>query len=112
MTIAESPRTLVVRDLGSLTGASPDDPTLVWLQGEHDLSSVNALSEALSRAIADDDRDVIVDLSRVEFMGAATLGVLLRARQDLLSRSRALTLRAPSQPARRVLDACGVDSVA
>jgi anti-anti-sigma factor len=112
MTIAEAPTALVFRDLRGPTGRSADDPTVVWLRGEHDLSTVHLLSEALSRAIAEDERDVVVDLSRVEFMGAATVGVLLRARQDLLSRSRALTLRHPSPAARRVLDACGVASAA
>jgi anti-anti-sigma factor len=107
MTIAESPRARVGRDPGRLDG-SPDAPTVVWLRGDHDLSTVHDLSAVLSGAIADDDRDVVVDLSRVGFLSAATVGVLLRARQDLRSRSRSLTLRAPSPAADRVLAACGV----
>jgi anti-sigma B factor antagonist len=110
MAIAETARALVVTDLGGRT-SSADEPTVVWLRGEHDLSTIHALSDALSRAIAVDDRDLVVDLSNVEFMGAATIGVLVRARLDVQARGRTLTLRAPSRVASRVLGLCGVDLV-
>jgi anti-anti-sigma factor len=81
--------------------------TVVWLRGEHDVSTVAALSETLARAIARDDADVVVDLSEVQFMGAATVGVIIRARELLGSRSRNLALRSPSRCARRIVDLCG-----
>jgi anti-anti-sigma regulatory factor len=49
------------------------------------------------------DTDLVVDLSRVELMTAATIGVLARARELLALRSRSLVLRAPSVRARRTL---------
>jgi anti-anti-sigma factor len=81
--------------------------TVVWLRGEHDVSTVDALSETLAGAMAIGDCDLVVDLSEVEFMGAATIGVLVRARELLQSRSRSLVLRSPSRCARRILDLCG-----
>jgi anti-anti-sigma factor len=81
--------------------------TVVWLRGEHDVSTVDALSETLAGAMALDDCDLVVDLSEVQFMGAATIGVLVRARELLQSRSRSLVLRSPSRCARRILDLCG-----
>jgi len=81
--------------------------TLIWLRGEHDMSTVAELSETIARAIAIDDADLVVDLAEVEFMGAATVGVLSRARELLRVRSRALVLRSPSRSARRVLELCG-----
>jgi anti-anti-sigma factor len=81
--------------------------TVVWLRGEQDVSTVDALSETLAGAMAIDDCDLVVDLSKVEFMGAATIGVLIRARELLQSRSRSLVLRSPSRCARRILDLCG-----
>jgi anti-anti-sigma factor len=81
--------------------------TVVWLRGEHDVSTVAALSDTLAGAMAIDDCDLVVDLSEVEFMGAATIGVLVRARELLQSRSRSLVLRSPSSCARRILDLCG-----
>ena len=83
------------------------DRTVVWLRGEHDVSTVAALSELMARAIALDDADVVVDLSDVQFMGAATVGVIIRAREFLRLRSRFLVLRSPSESARRIIDVCG-----
>ncbi len=84
--------------------------TVVWLRGEHDASTVAALWETMGQAIALDDADLVVDLSGVEFMGSATVGVIIRAREALVprSRSRSLTLRSPSRCARRVLDLYGL----
>jgi anti-sigma B factor antagonist len=82
--------------------------TVVWLSGEHDLSTLDALSETLARAFALDDADVVLDLSGVQFMGAATIDVIVRAKGVLDLRSRALTLRSPSESAQRVVDLCGL----
>jgi anti-anti-sigma factor len=80
--------------------------TVVWLQGEHDVTTVAALSEAMARAIALDDSDLVIDLSGVEFMDAATIGVIVRARDFLAQRSRSMSLRSPSTCARRIIDVC------
>jgi anti-sigma B factor antagonist len=82
------------------------DRTVVWLRGEHDVSTVAALSQTMARAIALDDGDLVIDLSGVDFMDAATVGVIVRARDFLELQSRSLTLRAPSKYAARVLDLC------
>jgi anti-anti-sigma factor len=82
---------------------------VLWLGGEHDLSTQDFLSTRLARAIASLDADVVVDLSEIEFMDAGTVGVLLRARELLLLRSRLLALRAPSRRARLVIGLCGLD---
>jgi anti-anti-sigma factor len=81
--------------------------TVVWLRGEHDVSTVAALSETMARAMAHDGADLVVDLSEVQFMGAATVGVIVRARELLGLRSRSLVLRSPSRCARRIFDLCG-----
>jgi anti-anti-sigma factor len=81
----------------------------VQLEGEHDIANLFALAESLAIAIALDKGDVIVDLSRVEFMGAETVDLLIRARVFLQEQSRMLTLQAAAPCAQRVLDLCGVD---
>ena len=78
--------------------------TVVWLRGEHDLSTTSALWQTMARAIELTDADVIVDLRDVEFIGAATVSIIVRAAQLLQQRSRCLTLRSPSKRALRVLD--------
>ena len=62
-------------DIGTAGVARAAGRTVVWLRGEHDISTVDALANVLARAIAFDD-DVVVDLCDVEFMGAATVGVI------------------------------------
>jgi anti-anti-sigma factor len=102
------PFSLTVSRRGLLGFARRDAArTVVWLRGEHDVSSVAALSETMARAIALDDADLVVDLSDVQFMGAATVGVIARARELLALRSRSLTLRSPPRCARRILDLSG-----
>ena len=82
------------------------DHTLVSLRGEYDIASLYGLAESLAIAIALDDGDLVVDLSKFEFMGAETVGVLMRARRLLREQSRSITLRAPAACAQRVLDLC------
>src|SRR5687768_658417 len=102
------PSSLTVSRRGLLAFARRDAArTVVWLRGEHDVSTVAALSETMARAIARDDADLVVDLSEVQFMGAATVGVIVRAQELLGLRSRSLALRSPSRCARRILDLCG-----
>jgi anti-sigma B factor antagonist len=94
------------RPVGSEIG-----PIVVWLWGEHDISTDTALCLTLARAIAVGRAGVIVDLSGVEFMGASTLGVIARARELLHQGSASLTVRSPSAFVRRVIGVCGLDDL-
>lgn len=100
---------MIVSEIASV--AREVDRTVVWLRGEHDTSTAVELSLVIAEAIALDDADVVVDLSDVEFMGAATVGVIVRSRELLRTRSRTLLLRSPSRCARRVLDLCDLSYV-
>jgi anti-anti-sigma factor len=86
-------------------------PIVVWLRGEHDLSTDDALRATSARAIALDSAGPVLDLSEVEFMAASTFGVIVRAREFLRQRSRSLTVRCPSAFVRRVIDACGLNDL-
>jgi hypothetical protein len=81
--------------------------TIVWLRGVHDVSTIDAVTEILALAIALDDADLTLDLSRVESMALATVGVIIRSREFLRSRSRSLALRSPSMCARGTLRQAG-----
>lgn len=87
------------------------EPTVVWLIGEHDTSTVGQLSATLARAIAVDDSDVVLDLTGVRFMDASTLHVLLKAQGFLTRRGRSLMLRAPGLCARLVLKSSGLTTL-
>jgi anti-anti-sigma factor len=82
--------------------------TAVWLDGEHDMATVGLLADALSKAIFIDDADLIVDLGGVTFIDAATIGVVIRARNILRPHARNLTMRRPQPCAARLLDLCGL----
>jgi anti-anti-sigma factor len=84
----------------------PPPHVVVWLRGEHDGFTVHELVVTMARAITLGDAELVVDLSGVEFMGAATAGVLIRSRALLRTRSRSLVLRSPSRSARHLLDLC------
>ena len=85
--------------------------TIVWLDGEHDIATVSRLAGNLATAIASDDTDLVVDMSGVEFIGAASISVMLRGQILLHARSRELTVRDPSRCARRVIDICGLEGL-
>lgn len=81
---------------------------VVALRGEQDVSTAPRVAEALAGAGAVVDGDVVVDLSGVMFMDAAIVTALLAGREDLRSQSRAMTLRAPSRIASRILGMCNL----
>jgi len=58
---------------GARAGAEPG-PTVVWLTGEHDISTDGALSQVLARAMALGATALVIDLSELGFIGASTLG--------------------------------------
>jgi anti-anti-sigma factor len=92
------------------TGAG-EDPTVVWLTGEHGISTDGALSRALARAIALGATALVIDLSEIQFMGASTLGTIVRAREYLGRRSGSLTVRCAPPFVRRLIDICGLDDL-
>jgi anti-sigma B factor antagonist len=81
---------------------------VVALRGELDAAALSSLAESFDDAITRDDSDVVIDLAGVEFIGAAWIGAFVRSRADLQAQDRALTLRAPSPAAGRLLGLCGL----
>ena len=81
--------------------------TVVWLDGEHDVSSRLALGSVIDRAADLDRCDVVVDLHGVTFMDASTIGALVAARNRMRARGLSLSVRAPSAVALWVLAVSG-----
>jgi anti-anti-sigma factor len=100
--VHSSPPTLGPR---SVPPTPSDDPALVRLTGEHDLSTVAALSTTLSRAI-NHGGNLAVDMRKVTFLDASTVGVLVQTQRLLHRRSRSLTVHSPSTCTRRILEIC------
>jgi anti-anti-sigma factor len=87
---------------------SNETHTVVALRGELDAAALSSLAESYDDAIEQDASDVVIDLAGVDFIGAAWIGAFVRSRTYLASHDRALTVRAPSPVAHRLLDLCGL----
>jgi anti-anti-sigma factor len=103
----ESPSVSVTRPGPRCLGSDPLR-TVVWVRGEHDMATRAELFVTIAQAARLADDDVVVDLSGVTFMDASTMGALVLAHNRLRARSRSLCVRAPSPPARRLFDVCGL----
>lgn len=98
----ESPQVIVV------LARDPTQETVIWLGGEHDLSSVEELAQAITRAVDSGPSDLVIDLSGVEFMDSATIHQILAARMRLGARGRKARVRDPSPSAHYLLKICGL----
>ncbi len=107
MSAVEFPPGRVRRRRPAVLSGCDADHNVVWVRGAQDASTAVALCMTVARAIAFDDSDLVVDLSEVTFMDAATVAVMIRAEAFLRDRSRCLTLRAPSTHARGALGVGG-----
>lgn len=100
-----------VADLPSAPTSPGPDAVVVWLRGEHDVSTDGALRRTLARAIAPGGAGLVLDLSEVTFMGSSTLEVIARTREFLRQQSASLTVRSPSALVRRIISVCGLDDL-
>ena len=87
---------------------SETDCTVVWVRGEHDIATQDSLAVAIACAAELDDLPLVVDLGGVTFIDASIIGVLVGSRDRLRSRLQTLQVRAPSPPALRLLEVCGL----
>lgn len=81
---------------------------VVALRGEADVSTRHELCDILSRAIARGPGDVLIDLTDVSFVDAATGRILASAQQLLKKDHRGLGFRTPPYSAQRVLHLFGM----
>lgn len=76
--------------------------------GELDILTAPTLRAELARLPG---RDLVVDLSRVDFFGGIGISILLDVQQRLCGAGYTLTLRRPTRLVRRLLTACELDAV-
>ncbi len=67
-------------------------PRTIRLFGELDLRSAREIQSALSEAVGDRTRELIVDLRKVSFIDSTALGALVRAAEQLRNQGRMMTL--------------------
>jgi anti-sigma B factor antagonist len=73
------------------------------LRGELDIGTAPALDEAVSGALDDGCREVVLDLAGTTFIDSAGLGALLRAARTVDARKAKMAVRSPPGSEARVL---------
>jgi anti-sigma B factor antagonist len=87
-----------------------DGATLIYVSGEIDIATCERLRDAIEPHLGP-QQTIILDLSGVEFMDSACLGVLVQARGTLTTDGGSLFLRNPSEAAHRLVTISGLDDL-
>jgi len=88
-----------------------DGQAVVALRGEFNLADTPGVASHLIAAVAACGPSVIVDLAGLEGIGYSGLSVLLRVRKWTRQSGGNLSLAAPRQPVRQILEATGLIDV-
>ncbi|MBI4568280.1 MAG: STAS domain-containing protein [Planctomycetes bacterium] len=84
-----------------------DEVALLRVSGYLDLGTAPDLEDAVNRELDDGYCDIVVDLSRVDYISSAGVGVIIRGVQDAREEGGNLVLLRPSKPVMNVLDTLG-----
>jgi anti-anti-sigma factor len=87
----------------------PDGALVITPVGEADVYTVAPLRHALTDAAREGSPRVVVDLDRLTFMDASTLGVLLDARHSIVAAGGTFTIRCHGGHPRRLLSLIGLE---
>lgn len=97
-------------DVGSLC-LGVDGVAMVRLHGELDLATRQELEELLAAAGALVVSTVVVDMSRVSFIDAGSIGVLVATWRAARDRGRRCVVRGLAEQPARVFDVLGLDGL-
>lgn len=87
------------------------DKAEVAVTGELDFHSAPKLRETILGLVADGNVDVIVDLSKLDFIDSSGLGILVAAFNRTREEGGSLYLRSPSPQTSRVLEISGLNKL-
>jgi stage II sporulation protein AA (anti-sigma F factor antagonist) len=90
----------------------PTDTTRSYakLRGELDLATAPRLERLLDELCRDGYRQITLDMSGLQFLGASALSVFVRVDQALRAAGGELVLTRPSRMASRILSITGLDT--
>jgi anti-sigma B factor antagonist len=85
-----------------------DERRVLVLDGELDIGSAPMLEEEIAEACSEDAKDVVIDMTCVEFIDSIGLGAILRGQEICAENDRGYYVT-PAQPhARRLFEVTGV----
>ena len=95
----------------SLATHSVSDHVVLEIGGEIDVYTAPRLRERLIDMVGSGEKNVIVDLGRVEFLDSTGLGVLVGAHRRLRATGGSLRLVCPHERLLKIFRITGLDSV-
>jgi anti-sigma B factor antagonist len=95
----------------SLATRSVSDHVVLEIGGEIDVYTAPRLRERLIEMVASGDKNIVVDLARVEFLDSTGLGVLVGAHRRLRATGGSLRLVCPHERLLKIFRITGLDSV-
>ena len=84
------------------------DPSTIALEGEIDAHTAPDLA-ARYVELSPGDGDIVIDMSKVDFMDSSGLRVIIELHQRAEQASRRLVLRAPSHSVARLIEVSGLN---
>lgn len=94
---------------GTFTADFDDDTRVLTLSGELDEAAATVLRDTLTSHTDDYSKSLVIDLSSVDYLPSAAVGVLARAQQQAAGSGQSLDLVASDGTiAQRVLVVCGL----
>jgi anti-anti-sigma factor len=84
------------------------DQALLRLEGELDPHTAPLLKREIDRLVAEGAKRVVLDMSALQFIDSSGLRVVISAHRELADDGGQLTLRSPSETARRLLEITGL----
>jgi anti-anti-sigma factor len=91
----------------SVTLRRADRQAILLLNGRLWYSTVSELESAARPLLSEGVLDLVLDLSCVDYLSSAALEAIERLSRDLSAKGGCLTLRAPADPVRIVLELSG-----
>ena len=92
----------------SITG---DDPVVVAVSGEVDMFTVPELSATFDDLISAGNRNLVLDLSAVEFMDSSGLRVFMKAAEDVRQAGGSMRVSSASRRVRRIAELAGMNGL-
>jgi anti-anti-sigma factor len=90
---------------------SSDDRVVLELGGECDASTLDELNEVLREVLAEQPKEVVVDLARATFVDSLTLGSLTAAAMQVRASGGSFrVVRATAPEVRRAFEITGLDT--
>jgi anti-sigma B factor antagonist len=82
--------------------------TVLAIEGTLDVATCEQATRAIQRHIEEQQGDVFLDASRLNFIDSKGVGVLLGAVKAVRDRSARIYLQNPTVPVQKILDLCGL----